>query len=366
MRILHTEASTGMGGQELRILQESIGMRKRGHEIFFAVQRGGALATKARKEGFVVYEMPFTKGSALKTVFMLIRLIHKHKIDIINTHSSLDAWIGGFAGKLAGIRIVRTRHLSTPIRKGINSQLLYNFLSHTTVTTCKETEQMILAQAKLPPHRVKSIPTGIDPESLKQHDVEKFRSHLGIEPEDCLCGTVCVLRGWKGIYDLLHAAKLLAYVPHLKWIVVGGGVSEEYFKNIWRQLQLEKKVIFTGHLENPTTALAAMDIFLLLSWANEGVSQSSLQASLLKKPLITTPIGGLPEVCIEGLSGLHVKPHSPHEVADAVMKLYSDPSLRHQMGEAAHTHVQAHFTYEKMLNEMEKMEESLLESKSAG
>ena len=51
MRILHTESSNGWGGQEIRILREAIGMRERGHEIYFAVVKGGKLAIKARRRG---------------------------------------------------------------------------------------------------------------------------------------------------------------------------------------------------------------------------------------------------------------------------------------------------------------------------
>ena len=355
MRILHTEASTGMGGQELRILRESIGMRKRGHEVIFAVQKGGALASKARAEGFLVKEVSFAKSSLVKTVFNLLALIRTCKIDIINTHSSLDAWMGGVAGKMAGIFIIRTRHLSTPVRKGFNSKILYNFLAHRTVTTCVETRDIIQGQACLDSKRVASIPTGVDPKSFLNDPeaVKKFRMSLGVAPEDFLAGTLCILRGWKGVYDLLHAAKLLEGVSNLKWVVVGGGVSEEYFKGIWRELKLEHTVFFTGQLDSPFAALAAMDLFLLLSHANEGVSQSTLQAAMLKKPLITTKIGGLPEVCVDGITGIQVNTHSPHEVAEAVLKLLKNRELRLKMGEAGKSLVEKEFTFEKMLDEME-------------
>ena len=366
MRVLHTEASAGMGGQELRILKEAIGMRRRGHEIFFAVQKGGMLALKARAEGFSVFELSFAKPSLFKTVYGLLSLIRKYKIDIINTHSSLDAWMGGIAGKLCGIFIIRTRHLSTPVRKGINSKLLYNFLANRVVTTCLETKEMIQSQAALPPERLASIPTGVDLQSLSvdPESIKKIRMSLGVGPEECLVGTLCVLRGWKGVFDLLHTAKLLENVPHLKWVVIGGGVGEEYFKSIWRELKLENKVFFTGHLDSPFATLAALDIFLLLSHANEGVSQATLQAATLKKPLITTRVGGLPEVCVDGITGIQVSTHAPAEVADAVLRLMQAPQLRAKMGLSAHLLVEKKFTLHKMLDDMEVLYYQSLDCKS--
>lgn len=101
MRLLHTESSRGWGGQEIRILREAEGMRKRGHEVFLAVNSGGALIPRAREAGFTVYELPFRKSSALKTIYALVQICKVHNIDLVNTHSSLDAWIGGIAARIA-------------------------------------------------------------------------------------------------------------------------------------------------------------------------------------------------------------------------------------------------------------------------
>lgn len=126
MKILHTEASPGWGGQEMRILREAEGMRSRGHEVIFAIREAGGLVKPARDAGFLVYEIPFTKKTLFSTFFQLLKIIRKQAIDLVNTHSSFDAWIGGLAAKLSGSRVIRTRHLSTPIRTGWNSRILYN------------------------------------------------------------------------------------------------------------------------------------------------------------------------------------------------------------------------------------------------
>ncbi len=357
MKILHTEASPGWGGQELRILTEAEGMRARGHQVILAVQRGGGLVQPAREAGFLVYEFSFKRRRAFSLLYHLMRVIRKHGIEVINTHSSLDAWVGGLAGKISGSRVVRTRHLSTPIRKGLNSRLLYNWLADSVVTTCESIVEVIQKQARLPDSRCCSVPTGVNPEVVvsKPDEVVAFREKLGIKPDDCLVGTLCVLRGWKGVSDMLHAAKLLEDAPNLKWVVVGSGASENHFKREWKELGLEDRVIFTGHLAPPYTALAAMDIFMLLSWANEGVSQASLQAAWLEKALITTKVGGLHEVCLDGKTGLNVPKRDPAAVAEAVRHLSQDPALRQKFGQEAKALVSEQFTLAHMLDKMEKV-----------
>lgn len=356
MHILHTEGSNGWGGQEIRILREAEGMRARGHEVIFAVTLGGKLIAHARKLGFQVYELNFKKTHALFTIPRLLRIFKKHRIDLVNTHSSSDAWMAGIAARLAGKFVVRTRHLSTPIRKGLNSVLLYNGLSDFVVTTSSAIVPLICNQSKLPPSQCRCIPTGVDPAALSVDPlaVKAFREQLHLRPDDCLVGTACFVRSWKGINDFMRAAELLREIDHLKWIVVGGGYVNDY-KIVAEKMDLKGRLIFTGHLNSPYTAIAAMDVFALLSTAHEGISQSTLQAAYLKKPLITTPIGGLPEVCIDGKTGLIVPTFSPEKVGEAVINLMNSAELRKKLGEEAHRLVLEKFTMQHTLDGMESV-----------
>lgn len=359
MKILHTEASPGWGGQEIRILNEAVGMRERGHELYFAVQKGGGLVAPLRKAGFLVKEMHFTKRRALATFFSLLLFILRNKIEVINTHSSLDSWIAGCVGRLLSKRVVRTRHLSTAIRKGWNSKLLYNFLASYVVTTCAEVVPTIQKQASLPAARISSIPTGINPKMVQvdSKEVDRLRERFGFEKDDIIVGSLSIFRGWKGIADLLHAAKLLQGEKKIKFLLVGSGVSEEYFRALHRELGLEKSVFFAGHLSPPFAALEVMDVFTLLSWAHEGVSQASLQAAYLQKPLVTTETGGLKEVCLHESTGLLVPKNAPEAVAKAIMRLSTDATLRQQMGIKAKTLVEEKFLFERTINEMERVYE---------
>lgn len=355
MNILHTESSTGWGGQEIRILREMVERRKRwGSSCVLAVNRKGKLIDRARKEGFTVYELSFKKAHAIKTIYRLLQIIKKHEIDLVNTHSSLDAWIAGIAARLAKKPIIRTRHLSTPIRKGWNSYLLYNKLVDFVVTTSSCIVPMIAEQARLNPSCIKCVPTGIDPAlmSVERRESEQFRSALNLAPNDILIGTACFVRSWKGIDTLLKTALLLKERKEIKWVVVGGGYVDHYRPKV-KELGLESRVIFTGHLEHPYPAIAAMDIFILLSTAHEGISQASLQAAYLLRPLITTSIGGLPEVCLHGKTGIVVPPHDVEETARAVLKLVDDPSLRTAMGARARMLVEERFTFEHTLDQMQ-------------
>ena len=361
MHILHLEASPGWGGQEIRVLREAQGMRKRGHEVIFGVMRGGKLVLKARALGFVVYELNFKRLGWLSCFFRLLKIIRSHRIDLVNTHSSLDAWIGGIAARAALKTVVRTRHLSTPIKGKFNGKMVYGRLADFVVTTCESILPMVCEKSGKKRALCRSVPTGVEPASLQydEADKENFRKGLGLKPNDWLVGTACFMRSWKGIDDFLEAARLLKHLPDIKWTIIGGGHEETY-----RRRALEKGVEgivhFTGHLENPFAAIAALDCFALLSTAHEGVSQAILQAAYLSKPLIATKIGGLQEVCIDRETGFSVDPFAPDQVARAVLALKDHRELGRQLGINSRKLVEEKFTFSRTLDQMEEIYSNML------
>lgn len=359
MKIVHTESSMGWGGQEMRVLAEAEGMRQRGHEIFFALSSNSELAKRARQKGFVVHTFCFKKKALFSTVRKLLLFFKKERIDLVNTHSSLDAWIAGIAAKLSKKRVVRTRHLSTSIRGGVNGFILYNKLADFVVSTSSAVLPLLQEKAGLNPSRMQCIATGVNPKIADAvQDTVIFRKTLGLSSTDILVGTACVLRSWKGIPDLLKAADLLRNHQRIKWILIGGGYLERYLVMI-REMKLEN-VICVGHLESPYTAMSSLDIFMLLSVAHEGISQATLQAAFLKRPLITTSVGGLPEVCIHGSTGLRVPSSDPEAVAQAVLKMAEDRFLREHLGENAKMLVEQKYTITHTLDQMEAVYQKLL------
>ncbi len=361
MNILHLEASSGWGGQEIRILREAEGMRSRGHTVIFAVMPNAILGRKATTAGFLVYEVNFKRFAWILSLARLLRLIATHNIELLNTHSSLDSWLGGIAGRVARKKIVRTRHLSAAVKKGWNCRILYGRLADFVVTTCQAIIDPIAEQSGKPKYCFRSIATGVDPDQICVHEGEgtQFRQRLGVGSNDFLAGTACFMRSWKGIEVFLKAADSLRDCADLKWVIIGGGHAEKY-RTLASKMGLDGMVHFTGHLENPFPALAALDAFLLLSTANEGVSQAILQAAYLKKPLIATPTGGLSEVCLDGISGIQVPIFQSKAVADAILFLKADRAFADTLGQKGQQLVLERFTFQQTLDGMEEIYRKVL------
>jgi glycosyltransferase involved in cell wall biosynthesis len=82
------------------------------------------------------------------------------------------------------------------------------------------------------------------------------------------------------------------------------------------------------------------------------------------KPVVATRVGGVPEVVVDGVTGLLVPPRNPEALADAILRLLRDPDLMRQMGQAGQERVRRHFSVEQMVRRTEVLYEELLRQKA--
>src|SRR5204862_3460648 len=112
---LHTEASTGFGGQEIRIIAEAQWLRCHGWEALIVAQPGSRLADEARAASLPVAVVPMPSPFDPRALLGLRRLIRERHVDLVHTHSSVDSWLGGLAGRSLRLPVVRSRHVSIAI-----------------------------------------------------------------------------------------------------------------------------------------------------------------------------------------------------------------------------------------------------------
>ncbi len=98
-RILHTEASVGWGGQEIRILSEMLGMKGRGHEVALAAPVHSKIYNRASAAGIKVFGINFDKQGLLVTAPALLRVIKSERVQLLNTHSSQGQLVRGHSRK---------------------------------------------------------------------------------------------------------------------------------------------------------------------------------------------------------------------------------------------------------------------------
>jgi len=355
MKIVHTEASCGWGGQEIRILEEARGMIARGHEVSLLCPPGSRIFAEAPRFGVPASTQQIGR-KRLSGLLAMRRWLLEHRPDVINTHSSTDSWLTGLAcATLAKPpAIVRTRHISAPIAANAGSRWLYGRSARHVVTTGEALKEMLVRDLGLLPANVTSVPTGIDTERFAPGDKTAVRQTLGLDPNRNYLGIVATLRSWKGHLYLLDAFAQLD-LPNWTLLIVGEGPQLDNIRARIQSLDLKKRVVLAGQKTDPEIWMRALDIFCLPSYANEGVPQALMQAMLTGLPIITTPVGAILEAVEHEATALVVPPLDADALASAISRLISDPQLAAQLGQEARRHAEARFSLHGMLGRMENI-----------
>lgn len=363
MRILHTESSTGLGGQELRILHEARGLMERGHDVMLAVQPGSQLESEAVRIGLRVEPLKMTWVRWLSLIRDFIRLIRRYRPDILNTHNSIDSWTASLAARMSRFRpkIIRTRHKSTPISKTVRHTVLYQQLPDAIVTTSEMTREAMVRDNGVDPKKIVSIPTGVDSETFCPCLPDPvFKASLGLEPDCAIVGTIAFLRDYKGVEDILEAApRVMEEWPEVCFVIVGDGPEKDHLVQKSATLGIAQRVHFLGFREDVATLLANFDVFVLASRSGEGVPQALLQAMAMARPVVATRVGGIPEVVEDGASGFLVNPLNASDLAQKICRFLREPDLRSGLGEKGRRIVVERYTLQSMLDKTESLYRAL-------
>jgi glycosyltransferase involved in cell wall biosynthesis len=356
--ILHTESSLGWGGQEHRILAEAQAMRARGHRLLLACDPRGELGPRARQAGLQVRPLTFGGWRNPSAWQGLWTLLQQQPPDILNTHSSLDSWVGLLAWRSAKPRplLVRTRHLTTPVRGSWPTRYLYQAPA-AIITTSQAAKELLIKSVAVPGSRIFSIPTGVSLREFAPREADgELRGRLQIPAASFIFGCVAVLRSWKGHLFLLEALKELrgqgvdAYL-----VLVGDGPQRAAIEARGRELGLAERLRLVGHQEEVASWFALMDAVVLASYANEGVPQALLQALAMAKPVLGTAVGGIPEVILPGETGLLAPPRDALALAQGLRTLMDNPELAQKLGQQGRELVQQKFSLERMAAAVEEV-----------
>jgi glycosyltransferase involved in cell wall biosynthesis len=355
MKILHTEASCGWGGQEIRILTEARGLIRRGHQVELACPAEARIFTEAPAYGVPVHALPIGRKK-LRCLLAMRGFLRQHRFDVVNTHSSTDSWLAALACRTLpeAPSIVRTRHLSTPVNHGWTTRWLYEHGCAHVVVTGEALKRQLVNDNGFTAEHMTSVPTGIDTARFCRRERLAVRAALGLPATAVYVGILATLRDWKGHSVLFEAlASLLPGRPDLRLLVIGDGPYRDRLDSKAAALGVSSRIDFVGHRTDAEVWLAALDVFALPSWGDEGVSQALMQAMACALPIVTTPVGSLTEVIHDGATGLLVPPRDAGALAAAIGRLLDEPALAARLGQAARQLAEERCGEALMLDRME-------------
>ena len=332
-------------------------MIRRGHSVEIWAVPGSDILQQAARRG--IPQRPLPIGRKRLCGLLAVRsALAGARPDIVNTHSSTDAWLVALACLTLpqAPPMVRTRHISAPVPRDFATGWLYRHASRHIVTTGERLRETLIRDNRCRDNRVTSVPTGVDSARFHPGDKAEARRQLALDHSAKYIGIAATLRSWKGHLYLIEAfARLVAEDARLRLLIVGDGPMREVLEQRIAQLGLASQVMLTGRQEAVEIWLQAMDLFCLPSYANEGVPQAVLQAMLTGLPVVTTPVGSITEAVTDEVTGVIVPPKDVAALADALRRMLNDVELSRRLGAAAREDIARRFSTGAMVARMEKI-----------
>lgn len=244
----------------------------------------------------------------------------------LHAHDNKGAHFAHAAHVFAGCDYLITRRVSSRPSKSWGTRRMYR--KARTIAVVAEAVGQVM-QEEFPQQTTTCIPSAVAGFRVDEQHVAELRRRFG---GTCVVGHVGALDdGTKGQHDLIKAARqLLAEDPGWRFVLVGAGGDEAELRAAAADCAA---IHFTGHVENVGDHLAAFDLFAFPS-LREGIGSTLLDAMDAGLPIVSSNVGGLPEVIADGETGLLVNPRDPQALADALRKLRYDADLAQKFAAA--------------------------------
>ncbi len=313
----------------------------------------------------------------LRALVNLIRVIRREKPDIVHTHTAKAGFVGRLAAKLTGVPIIiHTFHghvfhsyfgyLRTKFFLWLE-RLMAKF-TDVIITVGEQQRREIVGYKIAEEEKVISVPLGLDlkPFVRTDADPEWLPRKLGLTPGTLLVGIVARLVPIKNHLCFLKAARVIAgKMDNVCFLIIGDGELRERLEQKTREFGLESKVVFMGFQHNLTKIYSGLDVVTLSSF-NEGLPVALIEAMAAGKPVVSTDVGGVRDLILDGDNGLLVPSDDHRALALAIMYLLAKPRRREMMGKAGRRKAYPLFDKNRLLEDIDRLYRSLLTKEKAG
>jgi len=361
MKTLHTVIHGEIAGGQIVCLRIIEALHKGGHQALVVSPSRGPFTELLRRKRVPVFFIPFKRTYSFHRAFQLARLIKKEGIDLVYTHGMVPANIHSrLAARLAGVPCISHIHIANVFNQNPLVRRYQIFLDNWTSRFChrliavSQSTKDSLIQQGISGDRIEVIPNGIDCHKIHCRETrEEILRKFHLDPKERLVGTIGRLCPTKGQEEFLRVAKGVSQeMPDVVWMVIGkdmefGGRYETQLRTLAQEGGLNGRVIFTGHQPDPFSLLNALEFFVLPSKL-EGMPLVILEAMALKKAVIASAVGGVPEVIVDGKTGILVPAGDSRSLAEAILKLLRNPELAKAMGEAGFERARENFSESEM------------------
>jgi glycosyltransferase involved in cell wall biosynthesis len=359
LKVLHLVTTLDVGGAEMHLLQQVRGQRARGVSPTVAYLKGdGALTADFEAAGAGVVRL-----GALASPLRLAALMRAS--DVVHTHLLKADAVGAIVATLCGARarLVASKHnderaLLSPLVSRVHG-ILGN-LPRKTIVLSDHVGRFVARHGRVQPGRIVRVYYGLDTTAFARAKARRaehrarLREELGAAEGDHVAICIARFAPQKAHAVLLAAfARAREHEPRLRLWLAGDdpfGDGRRRAEALARELDLGESVRFLGIRRDIPELLCAVDSFTMASlW--EGLGLVFLEAMTMGLPIVSTSVSAIPEVVLEGRTGLLVPPNDPEALAAALVRVASDAELARSAAATGPAWVEERFSIDRMVDE---------------
>lgn len=348
VRVCHVSMTLLTGGLERLLVEFARRHRKNTSVRFVALDALGQPADDIRDSGSSVDTLDFSHSGRLGTIRSLAQLLREEEIEVVHTHNTYPHFFGAVAAKLAGVKVVINTQHGRGCGDHWKDRLLFriaNRFSTRIVGVSEDATRLCRRQDPASSSKICCIWNGID--------ISRFSFSGPIDQPVAV--SVGRLSPEKDFPTLLRAVPaVLRHIPDFRLRIVGDGGERTRLEHLIRELGIQKHVTLAGASHDVPSELRRAG-FYVGSSRKEGISLTLLEAMAVGLPIVTTCVGGNPEVVDDGITGRLVPPENPLELARAIIGMCDDQACWNAMGRAARRRVELYFDIRRMIDEYENL-----------
>ncbi len=349
IRICHLSMTLKTGGLE-RLLVDFARFHnsEHFHLQFVALGELGPPADDLRAAGFDVRTIGMPTTGKAAAIQILRNYLKQEEIDVLHTHNTYPHFYGAMAARWAGVKtIINTQHgrgCGTGW-KSLWQFRLANRLTSRIVGVSEDARRLCQEQDPGSAGRMMCIWNGID--------IDRFQ-FTGPKPAP-IAISVARLSPEKDYPTLFRAIRKVVVVhPGFRLKLVGDGKERAMLEKLAADLRITKHVEFLGERKDVPDLLRTAG-FYVSSSKTEGISLTLLEAMAVGLPIVTTAVGGNPEIVLDGVTGTLVPPMDPDALASAIIDMIDRHEEWQHMGEIARLRIEQNFSVRNMVANYERL-----------
>ncbi|MDQ3696520.1 MAG: glycosyltransferase family 4 protein [Gemmatimonadota bacterium] len=338
LTVLHIDTERGWRGGERQALWLAEGLVARGHRSLIAARPAEPLAVRAAELGLTVIPCEPWAELDLIAAARLRRVVQRERVDIVHAHTGHAAAIGGLAKWGTSAKLVLTRRVDFPLKSNAGTRWKYRQASG--IIAVSRAVAGVLVSSGIARDRIHVVPSGVDLTRRLEPAPPSALRALGVPAGAPLVVQVAALVDHKDPITFVRAiAAARREVPGLQALMVGEGPLRPVIQDTIAALGLAGAVHLAGYRFDTLGLLALADV-VTLSSREEGLGTSLIDALFLGKPAAATAAGGIPEVVVDGISGLLVPPGDHAALGAAIARLVTDRPLGTRLAAGARVRAQ--------------------------